>query len=187
MFMTTIYFAYILYLITKKMYIINISSREHASNSGSSVVGCRTRNQVSPGSNPPLLPFRRLGISILSIDASVPGEDELVSAWTGLPGGANCVKRFERSNGLDTALYKNYFNLFLHSKHGYSYSDEKLNFIRDTSSKHCVSLEQVYWRDITGCLQLPPVRESYSEEIPTEGTRRLVACAEPLVLQADQH
>ena len=28
----------------------------------SSVVECRTRNRVSPGSNPPLLPFRRLGI-----------------------------------------------------------------------------------------------------------------------------
>ena len=34
---------------------------------GSSAVGCRTRNQVSPGSNPPLLPFRRLGIFVLSI------------------------------------------------------------------------------------------------------------------------
>ena len=32
---------------------------------GSSVVECRTRNQVSPGSNPPLLPFRRLGIFVL--------------------------------------------------------------------------------------------------------------------------
>ena len=29
---------------------------------GNSVVECRTRNQVSMGSNPPLLPFRRLGI-----------------------------------------------------------------------------------------------------------------------------
>ena len=28
----------------------------------SSVVECRTRNRESPGSNPPLLPFRRLGI-----------------------------------------------------------------------------------------------------------------------------
>ena len=27
----------------------------------------------------------------------------------GLPGRAKSVKRFERSNGLDTALYKNYF------------------------------------------------------------------------------
>ena len=35
------------------------------------MVECRTRNQVSPGANPPLLPFRRLGILtifILSID-----------------------------------------------------------------------------------------------------------------------
>ena len=31
---------------------------------GSSVVECWTRNQVSPGSNPPLLPFRRLGIFV---------------------------------------------------------------------------------------------------------------------------
>ena len=33
-----------------------------------------------------------------------PGEAELVSEWTGLSGKAKRVKRFERSNGLDTAL-----------------------------------------------------------------------------------
>ena len=38
---------------------------------GSSVVERRTRNQVTPGSNPPLLPFRRLGTFVLSIDAPV--------------------------------------------------------------------------------------------------------------------
>ena len=38
---------------------------------GSSMVECRTRDQVNPGSNPPLLPFRRLGIFVLSIDAPV--------------------------------------------------------------------------------------------------------------------
>ena len=38
---------------------------------GSSMVECRTRNQVSPGSNPALLPFRKLGIFVLSIDAPV--------------------------------------------------------------------------------------------------------------------
>ena len=38
---------------------------------GSSAVECRTRNQVSPGSNPPLLPFLRVGIFVLSIDAPV--------------------------------------------------------------------------------------------------------------------
>ena len=38
---------------------------------GSSVVACRARNQVSPGSNPPLLPFGRLGIFLLSIEAPV--------------------------------------------------------------------------------------------------------------------
>ena len=37
----------------------------------SSVVERRTRNQVSPGSNPPLLPFRRLGIFVLSIEVPV--------------------------------------------------------------------------------------------------------------------
>ena len=35
-------------------------------------------------------------------------EVELVSEWTGLPGRAKSLKRFERSNGLNTALYKNY-------------------------------------------------------------------------------
>ena len=38
---------------------------------GSSVVECRTRKQVNPGSNPSLLPFRRLGMFVLSIDAPV--------------------------------------------------------------------------------------------------------------------
>ena len=38
---------------------------------GSSVVERRTRNQVSPASNPPLLPFRRVVIFVLSIDAPV--------------------------------------------------------------------------------------------------------------------
>ena len=37
----------------------------------------------------------------------LPGEAELVSESTGLSGKAKSVKRFERSNGLDTALYKN--------------------------------------------------------------------------------
>ena len=46
---------------------------EHEDNveRGSSVVECRTRNLVSPGSNPPLLPFGRLGIFLLSIDVPV--------------------------------------------------------------------------------------------------------------------
>ena len=43
----------------------------------------------------------------------LPGEAELVSEWTGLPGRAKSVKRFERSNGLDTALYKTTFSLYL--------------------------------------------------------------------------
>ena len=43
----------------------------HSLERGSSVVECRTRNQVSPGSNPALLLCRRLGIFVLSIDAPV--------------------------------------------------------------------------------------------------------------------
>ena len=42
----------------------------------------------------------------------LPGEGELVSEWTRLPGRAKSVQRFERSDGLDIALYKNYFCLF---------------------------------------------------------------------------
>ena len=38
---------------------------------GSLVVERRTRNQVSPGSNPHLVPFRRLGSFVLSIDTPV--------------------------------------------------------------------------------------------------------------------
>ena len=47
----------------------------------------------------------------------LPGDVELVSQWTGLPGRAKRVQRFERSNGLHTirivhyaiyTLYKNY-------------------------------------------------------------------------------
>ena len=51
-----------------------------------------------------------------SIARMLPGEAELVSEWTGLPGGgAKIIKRFERSNGLDTALYKNYLYLYCHN------------------------------------------------------------------------
>ena len=49
----------------------------------------------------------------------LPGEAEMVSEWTGLSGKAKSVKRFERSNGLDTALYKTYhLPFFLHVKTG---------------------------------------------------------------------
>ena len=113
---------------------------------GSSEVECRTRNQVNPGSNPPLLEFRRLGVFILywppswlicineylAIDSGgnvsdlvvarncclarmLPGEAELVSEWKCLPGGGGkIVKRFERSNGLDTTLYKTTFTFTTH-------------------------------------------------------------------------
>ena len=45
--------------------------KQHDMERGRSVVECRTRTQVSTGSNPPLLPFRRLGIFVLSIDAQL--------------------------------------------------------------------------------------------------------------------
>ena len=109
-----------------------------------SAVECRTRNQVSPGSNPlssvskighfSFLHWRPSWLSCineyLAIDSSgnvsdlvvarnccmarmLPGEAELVSAWTGLPRRAKSVQPFERSNWRDTALYKNYFYLFV--------------------------------------------------------------------------
>ena len=46
-------------------------------------VECRTCNQVSPGSNPPLLPFRRLGIFVLSIDAPVDCINEYLATDSG--------------------------------------------------------------------------------------------------------
>ena len=54
---------------------------------GSSVVECRTRNQVSPGSNPSLLPFRRLGIFVLSIDA--PCSLSCINEYLAIDSGGN--------------------------------------------------------------------------------------------------
>ena len=53
------------------MVMVNTKQTPNPMERGSSAVECRTRNQVSPGSNPTLLPFRRLGIFVLSIDAPV--------------------------------------------------------------------------------------------------------------------
>ena len=53
---------------------------------GSSVVERRTRNQVNPGSYPPLLPFRRLGIFVLSIDAPV---DSAINEYLAIESGGN--------------------------------------------------------------------------------------------------
>ena len=47
-----------------------------------------------------------------SITRMLPAKAELVSEWTGLPGMAKSVKRFERSNRLDIALYKKYLYFF---------------------------------------------------------------------------
>ena len=58
----------------------------------------------------------------------LPGEAELVSEWTGLPGEAKSVKRFEWSNGLDTALYKNYLYRYLSwTPHSSIEKDNSLN------------------------------------------------------------
>ena len=58
----------------QKIWNLNATSRSINTGTverGSSVVECRTRNQVSLGSNPSLLPFQKLGIFVLSIDAPV--------------------------------------------------------------------------------------------------------------------
>ena len=47
----------------------------------------RTRNQVSPGSNPPLLPFRRLGIFVLSSDA--PVDSVCINEYLAIDSGCN--------------------------------------------------------------------------------------------------
>ena len=52
----------------------------------SSMVECQTRNLVSPGSNPALLLFRRLGITVLSIDVPV---DSAVNEYLAIDSGGN--------------------------------------------------------------------------------------------------
>ena len=52
------------------------------------------------------------------IGRMLPGEVELVSEWTGLPGRTKSVKRFDRSNGPDIALYKNYLYLYIYIDQG---------------------------------------------------------------------
>ena len=54
---------------------------------GSSAVECRTRNQVSPCSNHHLLPFRRLGIFVLSIDALV--DSTVLKEYLAIDSGGN--------------------------------------------------------------------------------------------------
>ena len=56
---------------------------------GSSVVEFRTRNQVSPGSNPPLLPFGRLGIFLLSIAA--PCRLSCINEYLAIDSGGNVI------------------------------------------------------------------------------------------------
>ena len=50
------------------------------------MVECRSRNRVSPGSNPPLVLFRRLGIFVLSIEAPV---DSAVYEYLAIDSGGN--------------------------------------------------------------------------------------------------
>ena len=51
------------------------------------MVECRTRNQVSQGSNPPLLPFRRLGILVLSIGPQLTQLYKLVPRYLAIDSG----------------------------------------------------------------------------------------------------
>ena len=68
----------------------------------------------------------------------LPAEAELVSEWTGLSGRAKYVKRFEPSNGLDTALYKKNtftfftFNLFCPNHHSCQNGHSRVWFLIDS-------------------------------------------------------
>ena len=55
------------------------------------MVECRTRNQVTPGSNPSLLPFRRLGISVVSIDAPVDSCRCILNEYLAIDSGGNVI------------------------------------------------------------------------------------------------
>ena len=61
------------------------------------------------------------------------------AAHTGLPGEAKSLKRFERSNGLDTALYKNY--LYLFTTHRCDFCDEDCHsrIVLSINKKRCFS------------------------------------------------
>ena len=56
---------------------------------GSLAVECRTRNQVSPGSNPPLLPFGRLVIFVLCTDTPVYCAIKMSRAYLAIDSGGN--------------------------------------------------------------------------------------------------
>ena len=62
------------YKSTMKVTVVTLPQKHssfEALERGSSLVECRTRNRVSPGSNPPLLLFRRLDIFVISIVVAV--------------------------------------------------------------------------------------------------------------------
>ena len=106
----------------------------------------------------------------------LPGEAELVSEWTGLSGKAKTVKRFEQSNGLDTALYKNclFFRWALlgHSwRHLWSMS--KINVLSSEPEGHrCKVKEAIYIKqqgptmncDYTSCS--PSTTRSFCQYLP---------------------
>ena len=73
----------------------------------------------------------------------LPGEAELVSELTGLPGRAKTVKRFERSNGLDTALYKNYLYLYLLLQNKTLAHHRKVTFWIGNTMNLCVKWENL--------------------------------------------
>ena len=75
----------------------------------------------------------------------LPGEVELVSELTGLSGKAKSVfKRFERSNGLDIALYKNY--VFTFSIHIEIHQNEKMTVFRTRSLSGKIT-KTCWWKD----------------------------------------
>ena len=63
----------------------------------------------------------------------LPREVELVAERTGLRGGGHSVKCFERSNGLDTALYKNIHFFYTFSP----ISVTRYSFTQLTELGHC--------------------------------------------------
>ena len=95
-------------MFTKTYFISSLENELLTSNLLQYIIMLRSILAIDSGGHASDLVFARN----CSIARMLPGEAELVSEWTGLPGRAKSVKRFERSNGPDIALYKNYLYLF---------------------------------------------------------------------------
>ena len=74
---------------------------------GTSAVECQTRNQWSPCSNPPLLPFRSLGIFVLSTRPQFTQLYTVVPAWatTVVSGLLSCTATLSMSRHVSTLNY----------------------------------------------------------------------------------